>query len=103
LGQRVSNQDVLRLCFYRLRKDAGRGVDGVGFQDYERHLEENLADLVGQLKRKAYRARLVRRKYIPEANGKHRFLGILEVGLGPTTAGGRRDRNGGRMWARRGR
>jgi group II intron reverse transcriptase/maturase len=71
------DQDVLRLCFYRLRKDAASGVDGVSFEEYERNLEANLTDLVGRLKRKAYRARLVRRKYIPKANGKLRPLGIL--------------------------
>ena len=70
------NQDVLRLCFHRLRKDAASGVDKVSFQDYEKDLEANLADLVGRLKRKAYRARLVRRKYIPKGNGKLRPLGI---------------------------
>ena len=37
------NQDVLRLCFYRLRKDAASGVDGVTFQEYEKNLEANLA------------------------------------------------------------
>jgi len=46
---------VLRLCFLRLRKDAASGVDGVTFQEYEKNLEANLADLVGRLKRKAYR------------------------------------------------
>jgi RNA-directed DNA polymerase len=71
------NQDVLRVCFYRLRKDAASGVDGVTFEQYEENLESNLADLVGRLKRKAYRARLVRRKYIPKGNtGKLRPLGI---------------------------
>ena len=70
------NQDVLRQSFYRLRKDAASGVDGVTFQDYEENLESNLTDLVGRLKRKAYRARLVRRKYIPKAPGKWRPLGI---------------------------
>ena len=70
------NQDVLRLCFFRLRKDAASGVDGVTYQEYEKNLEANLADLVGRLKRKAYRARLVRRKYIPKGPGKLRPLGI---------------------------
>src|SRR3989475_5080885 len=70
------NRDVLRQCFYRLRKDAASGVDGVTFQEYERNLESNLADLEGRLQRKAYRARLVRRKYIPKGNGKLRPLGI---------------------------
>ena len=70
------NQDVLRLCFYRLRKDAASGVDRVSFQEYEKNLEANLENLVGRLKRKAYRARLVRRKLIPKGNGKLRPLGI---------------------------
>jgi RNA-directed DNA polymerase len=70
------NPDVLRLCFYRLRKDAASGVDKVTFEDYEKDLEANLTDLVRRLKRKAYRARLVRRKYIPKGNGKLRPLGI---------------------------
>jgi RNA-directed DNA polymerase len=70
------NQDVLRLCFHRLRKDAASGVDKVSFQDYEKDLEANLADLEERLKNKAYRARLVRRKYIPKGNGKLRPLGI---------------------------
>src|SRR5262249_14537807 len=70
------NRDVLRLCFYRLRKDAASGVDQVSFQDYERDLEANLTDLEERLKRKGYRARLVRRKYIPKGKGKLRPLGI---------------------------
>ena len=70
------NQDVLRLCFFRLRKDAASGVDGVTYQEYEKNLEANLADLEGRLRRKAYRARLVRRKLIPKGNGKMRPLGI---------------------------
>jgi RNA-directed DNA polymerase len=73
---RMINQDVLRLCFYRLRRDAASGVDRVTFQEYERDLEANLTDLAGRLRRKAYRARLVRRKYIPKGNGKLRPLGI---------------------------
>jgi len=70
------NRDVLRLSFFRLRKDAASGVDGVTFQQYEKNLENNLADLEERLKRKAYRARLVRRQYIPKGNGKLRPLGI---------------------------
>jgi group II intron reverse transcriptase/maturase len=70
------NRDVLRLSFNRLRKDAASGVDRVSFEDYERDLEANLTDLEERLKRKAYRARLVRRKYIPKGNGKLRPLGI---------------------------
>jgi group II intron reverse transcriptase/maturase len=70
------NRDVLRLCFWQLRKDAASGVDGVTYQEYEKNLEANLKDLEERLRRKAYRARLVRRKYIPKGNGKMRPLGI---------------------------
>jgi RNA-directed DNA polymerase len=70
------NRDVLRLSFFQLRKDAASGVDGVTYQDYAKNLEANLEVLEGRLRRKAYRARLVRRKYIPKGNGKMRPLGI---------------------------
>ena len=73
---RQLNQQSLRQSFYLLRKDAASGVDGVTFQEYERNLESNLAELVQRLKRKSYKARLVRRKYIPKGQGKWRPLGI---------------------------
>jgi retron-type reverse transcriptase len=70
------NRDVLRLSFYQLRRDAASGVDRVTFQQYESNLEQNLEALEGRLKRKSYRARMVRRKYIPKGQGKLRPLGI---------------------------
>jgi group II intron reverse transcriptase/maturase len=73
---RLLNQENLRGCFYQLRRTAAPGVDKVTFAEYERELATNLADLVGRLKGKRYRAKLVRRKYIPKANGKLRPLGI---------------------------
>ena len=51
-------------------------MDGVTFEEYEKNLEENLRSLVQRLINKSYRARLVRRKYIPKGNGKLRPLGI---------------------------
>jgi len=73
---RLLNEANLRDCFYRLNRSAAPGVDKVTFEDYERHLETNLAELVRRLKGKRYRAKLVRRKYIPKGNGKLRPLGI---------------------------
>jgi RNA-directed DNA polymerase len=73
---RLLNEANLRDCFYELRKSAAPGVDGVTFEDYERDLDANLADLVRRLVAKRYRAKLVRRKYIPKATGKFRPLGI---------------------------
>jgi RNA-directed DNA polymerase len=73
---RLLNEANLRECFYALRKDAAPGVDGVTFEEYEKNLDANLADLVRRLKKKSYHARLVRRKYIPKGQGKWRPLGI---------------------------
>jgi group II intron reverse transcriptase/maturase len=73
---RQLNEGSLRQSFYLLRKDAACGVDGVTFQEYEKNLKSNLANLVQRLKNKSYKARLVRRKYIPKGQGKWRPLGI---------------------------
>lgn len=73
---RMLNEANLRECFFRLRKEAAPGVDGVSFGDYAKDLDANLRDLVQRLRKKSYHARLVRRKYIPKGNGKLRPLGI---------------------------
>jgi group II intron reverse transcriptase/maturase len=44
--------------------------------DYQRDLESNISNLVERLKGQRYRAKLVRRRYIPKPNGKKRPLGI---------------------------
>jgi len=52
-------------CFYKLRKKSASGVDKVTWFDYEENLQSNLENLVVRLKNKSYRARLVKRVYIP--------------------------------------
>ena len=66
----------LRWCFGFLRKDAAPGVDRVDVLDYQKNLDYNIRDLVERLKQRRYRAKLVRRRYIPKPNGKMRPLGI---------------------------
>lgn len=70
------NEELLRWSFYNLNRKAAPGVDEVTWDDYERNLDANLQALVERLKRKAYRTRLVKRRYIPKGNGKFRPLGI---------------------------
>ena len=70
------NEELLRWSFYNLNRKAAPGVDEITWVEYERDLDANLRGLVDRLKRKAYRARLVRRHYIPKGNGKRRPLGI---------------------------
>lgn len=52
------------------------GIDGVGKEEYDVNIEENLNRLVERMKRFQYRPKEVRRTYIPKANGKLRPLGI---------------------------
>ena len=73
---RELNEELLRDCWRLLRKDAALGVDQVSAKEYEANLEENIHQLVERLKRKRYRARLVRRHYIPKDEGRMRPLGI---------------------------
>lgn len=68
--------DTLREAYYGLSPWAAAGVDGAKWEAYGEELEENLRELSGRLKRGAYRARPVRRVYIPKADGGRRPLGV---------------------------
>lgn len=70
------NEENLRWCWQFLRKEAAPGIDRVDYAEYQAELDSNIHDLVDRLKGKRYRARLVRRHYIPKPNGKLRPLGI---------------------------
>jgi group II intron reverse transcriptase/maturase len=70
------NEEMLKDSWRYIRKNAAYGVDRVSAEDYEQNLDENIHQLVENLKQKRYRAKLVRRRYIPKGNGKVRPLGI---------------------------
>src|SRR5882724_3286049 len=76
---RELNEELLLDSWRLLRKDAALGVDGVSAAEYEANLAENIRQLVECLKRKSYRAKLVRRHYIPKGEGKLRLLGIPAI------------------------
>ncbi len=73
------NEENLLDSWRYLKKDAASGIDRVCARDYEEHLVENIRSLVERLKRKSYRAKLVRRQYIPKGEGKYRPLGIPAI------------------------
>ncbi|HSW43988.1 MAG TPA: hypothetical protein VLM89_00260 [Phycisphaerae bacterium] len=62
-------------------RTAAPGVDGQTWRAYGENLDENLQDLSERLKRGAYRAKPVRRTYIPKADGRQRPLGVPMNGL----------------------
>ncbi len=76
LWHHVYQVDRLREAYFSLKRGAAPGVDGETWRHYREDLEENLQDLSGRLKRGAYRAKPVRRAYIPKADGRPRPLGV---------------------------
>jgi group II intron reverse transcriptase/maturase len=68
--------DCLRRAYLALKRDAVAGIDGETWQHYGEELEGNLLDLSERLKRGGYRAKPVRRAYIPKADGRRRPLGV---------------------------
>jgi RNA-directed DNA polymerase len=70
----------LRSSFFRLKKKAAAGVDGVTWQEYGGDgLEDRLEDLHGRIHRGAYRAKPSRRTWIPKTDGRQRPLGIAAL------------------------
>jgi group II intron reverse transcriptase/maturase len=69
----------LRAAYLALKRDASAGVDGETWRSYGENLEGNLADLSERLQRGAYRAKPVRRVYIPKADGRQRPLGVTAL------------------------
>jgi RNA-directed DNA polymerase len=75
----VYNLETLRTAYFQLKRQAAPGVDGETWRHYGEALEENLQDLAHRLKRGAYRAKPVRRVYIPKADGRLRPLGVTAL------------------------
>lgn len=79
LMHHIYNPEALREAYFSLKRKAAPGVDGETWQHYGENLEAHLADLTGRLARGAYRAKPVRRVYIPKADGRQRPLGVTAL------------------------
>lgn len=58
---------------------SSRGVDGVSIEDFERHLEANLARLAQELRGGTYRPRPVGRFFLRKRGGGQRVISVLAV------------------------
>jgi hypothetical protein len=76
---RYLNVEYRMWCWPQLNRNAAAGVDGVTVVAYEKELKANIEALVERLKAKRYRAKWVRRRYIPKEGGKERPLGIAAL------------------------
>src|SRR5208283_1223145 len=79
LYHHIYDPEMLRGAYYQLKRQAAPGVDGETWQHYGEALEENIQDLSHRLKRGAYRAKPVRRTYIPKGDGRQRPLGVTAL------------------------
>src|ERR1035437_1229050 len=70
------NVPFIEACWSRMNKKSAAGVDHVSAREYEQNLRVHIEGLVERLKGNRYRAKLVRRQYIPKEPGKMRPLGI---------------------------
>jgi group II intron reverse transcriptase/maturase len=74
------NEKNLTWCFPQLNRKAAPGVDAVDWTAFDADLRGNVSQLATALKEKRYKAKLVRRRYIPKPGGKKRPLGIPVIG-----------------------
>jgi group II intron reverse transcriptase/maturase len=66
----------LRECYLELGRDRASGIDGISWQEYGEHLDENLENLVERMKAKRYRPQPAKRVYIPKGKDEKRPLGL---------------------------
>lgn len=79
LMHHIYNIDMLRWSYLEVKRNAAPGVDNETWSSYGKDLENKLQDLSDRLKCGAYKAKPVRRVYIPKADGKLRPLGVTAL------------------------
>jgi hypothetical protein len=79
LWHHVYDMGRLRQAYYNLKRKASAGVDGQTWQQYGEALEDNLWHLSEMLKSGGYRAKPVKRTYIPKEDGRQRPIGVTAL------------------------
>lgn len=80
LIDKVYKPQTLKQAWLAVKKNRGAsGIDKMSINKYETHVERYLQELHEDLKNKTYKAKDIRRTYIPKGDGKLRPLGIPVV------------------------
>ena len=79
LWHHVYNIERLREEYFNIKRQASAGIDDRTWQEYGEGLEDNLRDLSNRLRQGAYRAKPVKRVYIPKPDGRQRPIGITTI------------------------
>jgi len=79
LWHHVYDIERLREAYHSLKHQAAPGVDGQTWQEYGEELETNLQGLSDRLRCGGYRAKPVKRVYIPKLDGRQRPIGITTL------------------------
>ena len=79
LMHHIYNIDTLKAAYFKIKKNAAPGVDKETWLSYGEDLEQNIQNLSERLRQGAYRAKPVRRVYIPKPNGQQRPLGVTAL------------------------
>ncbi len=79
LMHHIYNITTLKWAYFELKRNAAPGVDRETWESYGKDLETNLQDLSKRLKDGAYKAKPVKRVFIPKTDGKQRPLGVTAL------------------------
>jgi len=79
LYHHVYSLEMLHEAYHSLKRDAAPGIDRQTWREYGRGLPQRLEELSAKLRRGAYRARPVRRSYVPKEDGRQRPIGVTAL------------------------
>ena len=71
--------ELLSKAFYRLNRQASKGVDELSWYDYEKTLNYRLKNLHHRITSGVYKSKPVRRLWLEKANGEKRPIGVTAI------------------------